>query len=73
MNRKATNRISDRALDSILAAEEEKLLSGVSTPYDVIQRQRDLTLAQSAEVQARVNYAKALVEIRRSMGVLDRD
>ncbi len=57
----------------ILAAEEERLLSGVSTPYDVILRQRDLISAQSAEVQARANYAKALVEIRRSMGVLDKD
>jgi outer membrane protein TolC len=57
----------------LASAEEEKLLSGVSTPYDVIRRQRDLLAAQFAEVQARVNYAKAFVEIRRSMGVLDSD
>lgn len=57
----------------LASAEEEKLLSGVSTPYNVIQRQRDLLAAQFAEVQARVNYAKALVEIRRSMGILDTD
>jgi outer membrane protein TolC len=57
----------------ILTAEEEKLLSGVSTPYDVILRQRDLISAQSAEVQARVNYAKAVVEMRRSMGILDQE
>jgi outer membrane protein len=55
----------------LASAEEEKLSSGVSTPYDVIRRQRDLVTAQFAEVQARVNYAKALVEIRRSIGVLD--
>ena len=57
----------------LASAEEEKLLSGVSTPYNVIQRQRDLLAAQFAEVQAHVNYAKALVEIRRSMGILDTD
>lgn len=57
----------------LAAAEEEKLSSGVSTPYDVIRRQRDLLAAQFAEVQARANYAKALVEVRRSMGVLDSD
>ncbi len=57
----------------LASAEEEKLLSGVSTPYDVIRRQRDQLAAQFAEVQARVNYAKAFVEIRRSMGVLDSD
>jgi outer membrane protein len=57
----------------LAAAEEEKLSSGVSTPYDVIRRQRDLLAAQFAEVQAKANYAKALVEVRRSMGVLDSD
>ena len=57
----------------IAAAEEERLMSGVSTPYDVIRVQRDLLAAQFAAVQARVNYAKAYVEIRRSMGVLDTD
>ena len=55
----------------ILAAEEEKLLAGLSTAYDVIRRQRDLLVAQVAEVQARANYAKALVEMNRSMGILD--
>ncbi len=53
------------------SAEEQRLLSGVSTPYDVIQRQRDLLAAQLAEVQARAMYAKALVELDRSTGVID--
>ena len=55
----------------VLAAEETKLLEGSSVPYDVIRRQRDLRSAQFAEVQARVNYAKALVEIARVTGVLE--
>jgi outer membrane protein TolC len=54
------------------AAEEERLLTGVSTAYDVIRRQRDLLAAQLAEIQARVTYAKALVELERSTGTLDK-
>jgi outer membrane protein len=54
----------------LLTAEESKLLEGTSVPYEVIRRQRDLRSARFAEVQARVNYAKALVEKDRAMGVL---
>jgi outer membrane protein TolC len=53
-----------------LAAEEAKLLEGVSITYDVIRRQRDLRSAQFAEVQARANYAKSLVEMSRATGQL---
>ncbi len=51
-----------------LAAEEARLLEGASIPYEVIRRQRDYRSARFAEVQARVNYAKALVELSRSTG-----
>ena len=54
-----------------LAAEEGKLAEGNSIPYEVIRRQRDLTSALYAEVQARVGYAKALVERDRVMGILE--
>jgi outer membrane protein len=54
-----------------LSAEEARLLNGISTPYGVILRQRDYLAAQLAEVRARVAYAKALVEVDRSTGVLD--
>jgi outer membrane protein TolC len=57
--------------DQLLKAEEEKLLSGLSTPYIVLRIQRDLLVAQLSEVQARAGYAKALVELDRSTGVLD--
>ncbi len=57
--------------DQLLKAEEEKLLSGLSTPYDVIRIQRDLLVAQLSEVQARASYAKALVELDRSTGAID--
>jgi outer membrane protein len=54
-----------------LSAQEARLLNGLSTPYNVILRQRDYLAAQLAEVQARVAYAKALVEMNRSTGILD--
>jgi outer membrane protein TolC len=54
-----------------LAAEEVRLSEGLSIPYEVIRRQRDFRSAQFAEVQARTGYAKALVELNRSIGALD--
>ena len=51
-------------------AEEKKRTAGLSTPYNVILTQRNLLDAQLAEVQAHSTYAKALVEMQRSMGVL---
>jgi outer membrane protein len=53
-----------------LDAEEIKLMEGASIPYEVIRRQRDYSAARFAEVQAKANYAKALVERDRSMGLL---
>jgi outer membrane protein TolC len=52
-----------------LDAEQKKLQAGTSTPYNVIRVERDLYSAQLAEVQARVSYAKALVEMDRATGV----
>ena len=53
-----------------LDAEQRKLRAGTSTSYQVIRVQRDLFDAQLAEVEARVGYAKARVEMDRSMGTL---
>ncbi|HJT87261.1 MAG TPA: TolC family protein [Bryobacteraceae bacterium] len=49
-------------------AEEKKLQFGVSTPYLVIQLQRDYVAAQSQEIQAQVNYAKALGQMTQVTG-----
>ncbi len=56
-----------------LAAEEARLLEGVSVPYEVIRRQRDYRSARFAEVQARAGYAKALVELSRATGQMTED
>lgn len=53
-----------------LDAEEKKLRAGTSVSYNVFRIQRDLLTAQLAEVQARVNYAKARVELERAQGTL---
>jgi len=65
----AAHKAMDRSRQT-LDAEEKKLRAGVSTPYNVIRVQRDLFSAQLAEVQARVNYGKARVEMDRATGVL---
>ncbi|MBI4460696.1 MAG: TolC family protein, partial [Acidobacteria bacterium] len=57
-----------QAAQQTARAEERKLEAGVSTPYAVIQMQRDLLNAQFLEIQARVAYAKARVELDRSLG-----
>ena len=49
-------------------AEREKLQLGVSAPYDVILRERDLVTAQQTDVSAIAAYAKALVEYGRATG-----
>jgi outer membrane protein len=49
-------------------AERKKLAVGISTPYTVVLRERDLISAQYADVQALTGYAKALVAIGQAMG-----
>jgi outer membrane protein TolC len=57
-----------RLAQQTLEAEQKKLTAGVSTPYQVILRERDLVDAQQSDVLTVVNYAKSLVEMDRSMG-----
>jgi outer membrane protein len=73
MQTKAQVEASARAVGlstQTLEAEERKLRAGTSVSYNVIRIQRDLLNAQFAEVQARVNYAKAKVELQRATGTL---
>ncbi len=51
-----------------LHAEEERLGTGLSTPYEVIRRQRDLVRAQFEDVRARTGYAQARLELQRATG-----
>jgi outer membrane protein len=54
--------------EQTLDAEQKKLALGASTPYIVIQSQRDLALAQSSEVGALSQYARAKTEFDRATG-----
>jgi outer membrane protein TolC len=53
-----------------LRAETEKFQVGKSTTFLVARAQRDLVASQIAEVQAVVNYRKALVDLHRQEGSL---
>jgi outer membrane protein TolC len=56
--------------EEALAAEEEKLTVGASTTFLVIQYQRDLAQARSAEVAAQAGCVKARAALDRAAGRL---
>ncbi|RMH03773.1 MAG: TolC family protein [Planctomycetota bacterium] len=59
------SRVARRQLD----AEQRRLREGASTNFQVLQFQRDLEAALSAEKNARMEYAKALVRLRTVQGL----
>lgn len=54
--------------EAALDAEEKKLASGKSTSFVVLQLQRDLTNARSAEIRALADYRKALATLAQARG-----
>jgi outer membrane protein TolC len=54
--------------EAALDAEEKKLENGKSTSFFVLQLQRDLTAARSAEIRSLADYNKALSTLSRSEG-----
>jgi outer membrane protein TolC len=54
--------------EQTLSADQERLRLGVSTPYQVVQDQRDLATAISTETQALANYSHARVAFDQAMG-----
>jgi outer membrane protein TolC len=53
----------------LLDAEQKKLAGGASTPYNVVQQQRDLVAAQSAEIAALVDFSNARVALDQTLGI----
>jgi outer membrane protein TolC len=53
-----------------LAAEQKKFENGMSTSFQVLQFQTDLTSAESRENRAVVDYNKSLVDLERAKGTL---
>src|SRR5690606_24897163 len=56
--------------EAALEAEQKKLENGKSTSFIVLQLQRDLTTARSAEIRALADYNKALAQLAFSEGTV---
>ena len=54
--------------ERVLDADQRKYTLGATTAYQVVQDQRDLANAQSAEVQAMANYSHAKISFDQAMG-----
>lgn len=53
-----------------LQAEQQRRQEGISTNFEVLRLQRDLTTAMNGERTARGNFAKALVALKAAQGLL---
>lgn len=65
-----TNKQARTLQEANVAAEERRLKLGVTTSQDVLDRQEDLTLAQTQELQSVVDYEKALIQLQMAEGTL---
>ncbi|MBV9223458.1 MAG: TolC family protein [Acidobacteriaceae bacterium] len=54
----------------LLDAEQKKFALGVSTTFNVVTQQRDLTIAQSNEVASLVAYSNARVSLYQTLGTI---
>jgi outer membrane protein TolC len=62
-------RIARELAQEKLEVEEKKLRVGMTTNYIVLQQQRDLANARSAEVRALIDYNLSLAGLDRAMGI----
>lgn len=53
---------------SLLEAEEKKFSTGVSTPFEVVQQQRQMAQAQASEAAARASWHSARLALERAAG-----
>lgn len=65
-----SNQQARKLQETNVAAEEKRLRLGISTSYQVLQVQQDLTQAQTQEVQSQIAYQKAMVDLRLAEGDL---
>jgi outer membrane protein len=52
----------------LLDAEQKKLAGGASTPFNVVQQERDLAAAQSAEIAVLVDYSNGRLALEQTLG-----
>lgn len=53
----------------LLDAEQKKLAGGASTPFNVVQQQRDFIAAQSSEIAALVDFNNARLALDQTLGL----
>jgi len=63
-------KVSVRLQTANLDAERKKFLNGLSTSFQILQVEEQLTSAKSREVQAVTGYRRAMVEYYRAIGKL---
>ncbi|HOH49158.1 MAG TPA: TolC family protein [Candidatus Hydrogenedentes bacterium] len=59
-----------RLQEANVIAEEKRLRLGVTTSFQVLRVQEDLTAARTQELQARIMYERALVDLQTAEGTL---
>jgi len=65
-----TNRAATKLQERALEDEEKRRKAGASTSYLVLEFEAELALARSLELQALVDYRKALVSLDRAEGTI---
>ncbi len=66
----ADTRAARELAEEQLRIEQKRLEAGVSTTFEVLRFQRDLSVAQSAEVRSLTNYNKSIANLDRVRGVV---
>jgi outer membrane protein len=70
LKRLDATRAATRLAEESLKAEEAKLRAGISTSFLVLQARTELADTRSAEIRARADYNKSLVELSRVEGTI---
>jgi outer membrane protein TolC len=70
LRRAASTREAREYAEAALAAEEDKFRAGTSTVFLVLQLQRNLTAARSAEISALADYNKSISNLSLREGTI---
>lgn len=72
MERRELIQESVRLAEEALVAEERRLATGMTTSYNVLNQQRELTLARTRALAAEVDVQQAWAQLRLIQGTLAR-
>ena len=65
-----SSRVARELQEASLDAEQKKFEVGMTTSYFIVQAQRDLAQARANELQAIIDFNKAIVAVERAQGTL---